>query len=88
MTAVKQKRLSSDRLDKVLANVRELRIDFDTRTNEFAWTRILSLARRHDLTTYDASYLELAARDGLALATYDRDLAAAAKSEGVLVLPA
>lgn len=83
--AVRQKRLNSDRLDKVLANIKELKIDVDKRTNEFAWTRILSLARRHDLTTYDASYLELAARGGLALATYDRDLAEAAKSEGVLV---
>jgi len=46
---------------------------------------ISALAERRDLTTYDASYVELAVRLGLDLVTLDRDLAAAATAEGVVV---
>ncbi|MEW6279154.1 MAG: type II toxin-antitoxin system VapC family toxin [Candidatus Eremiobacterota bacterium] len=46
----------------------------------------LYLARKHRLSVYDASYLELAKRDGLALATLDSDLARAARSEGMDLL--
>lgn len=44
------------------------------------------LARRHALTAYDASYLELALRNGGYLATFDRKLADAAGACGVKVL--
>lgn len=40
---------------------------------------VLDLARRHDLSAYDASYLELAVREGLPLATLDESLRAAAR---------
>jgi len=45
------------------------------------------LARRHSLTVYDASYLELAMRSGLPLASLDQRLRAAASAEGVPLLP-
>lgn len=44
---------------------------------------VLTLARRHRLTVYDAAYLELALREGLDLATLDTELAEAARAEGV-----
>lgn len=44
---------------------------------------VLSLARRFKLSAYDATYLELALRLGLPLATLDRTLKAAAKGAGV-----
>jgi predicted nucleic acid-binding protein len=44
-----------------------------------------TLAERHGLNAYDASYLELAVRRGFALATLDRALAAAGSDEGVAV---
>jgi predicted nucleic acid-binding protein len=44
-----------------------------------------ALAERRSLTTYDASYLELAARSGFDLITLDRSLADAAAAEGVAV---
>ena len=53
-----------------------------------ALQRILPLARAHNLTVYDALYLELAERRGLPLATRDTDLAEAARSVGVEVLDA
>jgi predicted nucleic acid-binding protein len=44
---------------------------------------VLNLAREHRLSVYDASYLELAMREGLALATQDRRLREAAERAGV-----
>lgn len=49
-------------------------------------SRLLFLARTHRLTVYDAAYLELAQREGIALATLDSDLVRAAEKEGVPVL--
>lgn len=47
---------------------------------------VLRLARLHQLSVYDAAYLELAIREGLPLGTLDRDLARAARQEDVVVL--
>jgi predicted nucleic acid-binding protein len=44
---------------------------------------VLRLARQHQLSFYDASYLELAQRERIALATIDRALARAAVATGV-----
>jgi predicted nucleic acid-binding protein len=49
---------------------------------------IVRLALRHRLSAYDASYLALAALQKVPLATSDRRLAAAARSEGVALLDA
>jgi predicted nucleic acid-binding protein len=42
----------------------------------------LALAKQYNLTVYDASYLELAIRHRLPLATFDKRLATAAKRAG------
>jgi predicted nucleic acid-binding protein len=42
---------------------------------------VLALARRRQLTVYDAAYLELARRERLELATLDTALATAARAE-------
>jgi len=49
-------------------------------------TAVMTLARRHRLTVYDAAYLELALRERLDLATLDENLAEAARREGVAVV--
>ena len=41
---------------------------------------------RHSLTAYDATYLELAMRRGMPLATTDAALVAAARAAGVQLL--
>jgi predicted nucleic acid-binding protein len=43
----------------------------------------LALARAYKLSTYNAAYLELALREGLPLATLDKDLIKAAKKANV-----
>ncbi len=47
---------------------------------------VLALARRHRLSFYDAVYLELAKREGLAIATLDTDLIRAAPLEDVALV--
>jgi predicted nucleic acid-binding protein len=47
---------------------------------------VMDLARRHRLSFYDAAYLELAQRERLPLATFDQDLIAAARAEGVTLV--
>jgi predicted nucleic acid-binding protein len=48
--------------------------------------RIAQLALAHSLTAYDATYLALALGESLPLATFDRELAAAAHIENVPIL--
>lgn len=80
--AVRRRRLTLDEANNVL---RTLSIDpqVDFETSRRAWRYVVPLARRHDLTVYDAAYLELAVRSGAALASNDADLVAAARVEGV-----
>ena len=52
----------------------EMAITVDTNTAARALGDILQLTRRFKLSSYDASYLELALREGLPLATQDADL--------------
>lgn len=49
---------------------------------------VLELMRAHRLTAYDATYLDLARRRGIPLATKDRDLLAAAPAIGVSLMAA
>jgi predicted nucleic acid-binding protein len=58
-------------------------IEVDAATFAHALSDTLQLARRYKLSAYDASYLELALRLGLPLATLDEDLQKAAKKAGV-----
>jgi predicted nucleic acid-binding protein len=58
-------------------------IEADTATFLHALTDTLQLARRYKLSAYDASYLELALRLGIPLATLDKDLQKAAKKAGI-----
>lgn len=55
----------------------------DGATFSQAFSDTLHLARRYQLSSYDASYLELALRTSLPLATLDEDLLKAAKRAGV-----
>jgi Predicted nucleic acid-binding protein, contains PIN domain len=50
--------------------------------------RAVALARRHDLTVYDAAYLDLAATRGLGLATIDEQLMAACRKARVRLIAA
>ena len=63
--------------------LRDVPIEPDADTHAFALGATLELARRYGLSSYDASYLELALRRGLPLASLDKDLTKAARRAGV-----
>jgi predicted nucleic acid-binding protein len=69
-----------------LAALRLLSIRTDPETDANAWSSTMELAMEHALTLYDAAYLELSLRTGLAIATLDQALAQAARTVGVAVL--
>ena len=83
---VRRGRHNADFRDATLADLALLPISLDPETDHQAWGPTLRFAERHRLTVYDASYLELAHRRGLPLATLDRELCAAARKEGLAVL--
>lgn len=58
-------------------------VSADSATFSKALSDTLQIARRYRLSAYDASYLELAMREGLPLATLDEDLQKAANKAGV-----
>ena len=66
--------LPEARTTKFLALLQKMGIEIELGSTDRALTDTLQLARRHSLSTYDASYLELALREGLPLATNDVDL--------------
>ncbi|RZD16879.1 MAG: PIN domain-containing protein [Candidatus Acididesulfobacter guangdongensis] len=59
-----------------------LDIQPDMQTYLYSLNDILNLARRYGLSAYDASYLELALRRNIPLATLDEDLIKAVKKSG------
>ena len=65
-----------------LTDLRELSIAIDRDHDEGT---ILNLARSHELSVYDAAYLEVAQRRGLPLATLDDRLRNAATSTRITV---
>jgi predicted nucleic acid-binding protein len=58
-------------------------IGADAETAAAAFSGTLRIARRYRLSSYHASYLELAIRKGVPLATLDEDLRKAAAKAGV-----
>ena len=64
--------------EQFISQLENLPIQVDLLTANKAFSRTLALARAYNLSSYDASYLELALREGLPLATLDKDLKKAA----------
>ncbi len=81
----RRKRSTEAQAAKWLDYLRSLPITVDEETNARAWSDVLTLARARGLSAYDASYLDLALRRGLPLATLDDRLKAAAAAVGVHV---
>ena len=85
--AERHKRISGAQVAAHLDLLDRLPIVTDTETQRRAFREILMLARSERLTTYDAAYLELAMRRGIALATRDNALIQAARHLDVGTLP-
>jgi predicted nucleic acid-binding protein len=85
-SAVRRGRTVIQARDEALRQLLCLTITTDETSGAHCWGRALALADAHGLTIYDASYLELATRRGLPLATRDQKLRIAAQAEGVQAL--
>ena len=79
----RRKRSTQAQATRWLRLLSALPIAVDTQTPALAFDPILNLARSHNLTAYDAAYLELAIRLGLPLAARDDVLEKAAAAVGV-----
>lgn len=72
--------------DMVLESAFLISITLDHRSPAEVKRSIVPLSWKHQLTSYDAAYLELALRLKLPIATIDKALVRAARAEGVTVL--
>jgi len=75
--------LTEARSADFLHALQQMQIQTDAITHQLAFGDIVHLARRYNLSAYDAAYLELALRTGLPLATLDDALRKAGKKAGV-----
>jgi predicted nucleic acid-binding protein len=84
--AERRKRISAADATGFLHLLSALDIQSDQETSTRAFDHLPSLCRSHELTSYDAAYLELALRRQLPLASLDDDLRRAAADLGIQVL--
>lgn len=84
--AERRGRIDAAQIAEFLGLVRDLPVAIDEETPQRALDEVLALARSEGLTTCDASYLELAMRLGVPLATQDKQLRQVAEKLGTPVL--
>ena len=86
LVAERKRRIGEADSTRFIALLTELPIIVEQEPPERMIKEIFSLAREHKLSSYDASYLDLAMRKGLPIATLDKNLIAAAKRSKVPIL--
>jgi predicted nucleic acid-binding protein len=83
--AERRGRITQAQTAHALSLLSSLPILIDTPIAKQGLATIPTLAREHQLSAYDAAYLELALREGAAIATLDQKLERAAQSCGVKI---
>lgn len=86
LVAERRGRITLTERREALLMLADLPIQIDPHTAGHAWTDTINLAAARTLTVYDASYLELAMRAGLPLASLDWALCQAAQACGVSLI--
>jgi predicted nucleic acid-binding protein len=81
--AIRRGRTTKDTSTAFFRSLLALPIRVDSATREATFRDVFAYAEKYRLTIYDAAYLELAIREGIALATLDNDLRTAARAAGV-----
>lgn len=79
----RRRKLTAEEARVAIAIVRELPAAIDHEAAAVAFTRLVDLASEHELTVYDATYIELALRRRLPLASADARMKQAAVRSGV-----
>jgi predicted nucleic acid-binding protein len=78
-------RIDDADLERFVRLLTRLTIEIDIPAVERIFSDVIELARSFQLTTYDASYIELARRLGIQLVTSDRRMIDAATGAGVAI---
>ena len=86
LVATRRGRISAADWPHIRDILEALPIDVDAQSCTRVLDTVLPVANEHNLSVYDAMYLELALRIGIPLATLDKKLAAAADVAGVKIL--
>ncbi|MGA2705345.1 MAG: type II toxin-antitoxin system VapC family toxin [Isosphaeraceae bacterium] len=79
----RRRRITAAETARLIAILGAFPITVDDQTVAHAWADTMHLARAHNLSSYDAAYLELAIRLGMPLAALDGKLKTAAGAMGV-----
>jgi predicted nucleic acid-binding protein len=79
----RRRKLTPDEARTAIEIIRELPAVIDHEAAAIAFTRLVDLASEHELTVYDATYIELASRRQLPLASNDARMKQAAIRSGV-----
>ena len=79
----RRRKLTPDEARNAIEIIRELPVVIDHEAAAIAFTRLVDLASKYELTIYDAAYIELAARRELPLASNDARMKQAAIRSGV-----
>lgn len=85
LVAQRRKRIDAAASTRILAEIAGLEIQVVQEPPDRMLNEIFALARENQLSTYDASYLDLAHRRGVPLATQDRSLRRAVGRCGVVL---
>jgi predicted nucleic acid-binding protein len=85
-TTVRKKRLEYADALVIVSRLSALPVNTDSESGGSYASALLGLAHDYGITTYDAAYLELAARKGAVLGTLDQGFKAAALKHGVETL--
>jgi len=83
---IRRKRYTPDEVLQFIPLLAAVRLETDHQTGPDYSQKLLRFCNEYNLSSYDASYLELAERTNAILCTLDEDLGAAAKKRGVAVM--
>ena len=84
--ALKNGALDAPEVSEFLDTLNQLNISVDPDSSKHILTDVHQLAITYRLSSYDASYLEVAKRRNVPLATLDKELITASKASGVTLL--
>ncbi|MDQ2680821.1 MAG: type II toxin-antitoxin system VapC family toxin [Candidatus Eremiobacteraeota bacterium] len=84
-SGVLRKRFSVQTAQEYVRRLQRLPVRIDREVEQML-SHLFDLAQKYGLSAYDASYVELALRENLPLATNDKHLSRAAKAAGIQLL--
>ncbi|WP_347938602.1 type II toxin-antitoxin system VapC family toxin [Rickettsia oklahomensis] len=78
--------LTTKQRNQAIYTLKDIYIKIDQTTLERTWLETMDIGTQYGLTLYDASYLELALRYGIPIATLDKALKRASKIAGIITI--